>query len=69
MSGAIPLLPPTCLHGMDWGNFTFTLTFKVDKRMCGFFCVPVTTTLKYDRQCTYNITLMQVQATIVAVEN
>jgi hypothetical protein len=34
----------------------------------GVCCVPVTTTLKQDRQCTYNITLMQVHATIVAVE-
>jgi len=31
-------------------------------------CVPVTKTLKHDRQCTYNITLMQVHVTIVVVE-
>jgi len=32
-------------------------------------CVPVITTLKQDRQHIYNITLMQVHATIVSVEN
>jgi hypothetical protein len=25
ISGDVPLLPPTCLHGMDRDNFTFML--------------------------------------------
>jgi hypothetical protein len=30
MSGAIPLLPPVCLHGMEWDKFIlFTLRYLV----------------------------------------
>jgi hypothetical protein len=36
MSGAVPLLPPTCLHNVNRKNFTFTFTFTLAQTPLSF---------------------------------
>jgi len=44
MSGAVPLLPPTCLHGVYSDNFMMQVTSDVTT-------YPVLSDVMYDRQC------------------
>jgi hypothetical protein len=38
MRGAIPLLPPTCLRGMDGANYTFTTLFTLRMALTQYGC-------------------------------